>query len=111
MEWIKVRKKPVEVKAFQLTENIIKNWKDFGAGSRKIKQSINFPEDFIIETLEGKMRATKGDWIIKGVKGEYYPCRKDIFEETYEQLQLTREQLEWGFKLSKIPKKSEETSN
>lgn len=37
-----------------------------------------------IETLEGIMRAQKGDWIIKGVKGEIYPCKPDIFAQTYE---------------------------
>ncbi len=39
-----------------------------------------------IETLEGTMRADGGDWIIKGVKGEFYPCKPDIFEATYEQV-------------------------
>lgn len=38
----------------------------------------------VIATLEGEMRADKGDWIIKGVKGEIYPCKPDIFEATYE---------------------------
>ena len=37
-----------------------------------------------INTLEGTMRADPGDWIIKGVKGEFYPCKPDIFEATYE---------------------------
>lgn len=37
-----------------------------------------------IETLEGRMRAEPGDWIIKGVKGEFYPCKPDIFATTYE---------------------------
>lgn len=37
-----------------------------------------------IETLEGKMRAVPGDWIIRGVKGEIYPCKPDIFAATYE---------------------------
>ena len=37
-----------------------------------------------IPTLEGTMRATIGDWIIKGVQGEFYPCKPDIFEATYE---------------------------
>jgi hypothetical protein len=37
-----------------------------------------------IATLEGEMRADKGDWIIRGVKGEVYPCKPDIFEKTYE---------------------------
>ena len=38
----------------------------------------------LIDTLEGLMRAEPGDWIIKGVKGEFYPCKSDIFEATYE---------------------------
>ena len=38
----------------------------------------------VIETLEGDMTARIGDWIIKGVKGEFYPCKPDIFETTYE---------------------------
>jgi hypothetical protein len=39
-----------------------------------------------IKTLEGELHATKGDWIIKGVQGEFYPCKPDIFKETYEQM-------------------------
>lgn len=39
-----------------------------------------------IRTLEGTMTASKGDWIIKGIKGEYYPCKPDIFEQTYEKV-------------------------
>jgi len=41
-------------------------------------------QDVLIDTLEGHMRADPGDWIIKGVKGEFYACKPDIFEETYE---------------------------
>ena len=40
-----------------------------------------------IFTLEGTMNANIGDWIIKGVKGEFYPCKPDIFEETYEKVE------------------------
>ena len=40
--------------------------------------------DLMIRTLEGDMRASVGDWIIRGVAGEFYPCRGDIFEQTYE---------------------------
>ena len=40
--------------------------------------------DFMIRTLEGDHRADLGDWIIRGVKGELYPCKPDIFEKTYE---------------------------
>ncbi len=39
-----------------------------------------------IETLEGIMRADLGDWVIKGVQGEFYPCKPDIFDATYEQV-------------------------
>ena len=38
---------------------------------------------FVIPTLEGNHQANTGDWIIKGVKGEFYPCKPDIFEQTY----------------------------
>jgi len=38
----------------------------------------------VISTLEGDMTASPGDWIIKGVKGEFYPCKPDIFEQTYD---------------------------
>lgn len=48
---------------------------------------INNSEDGLyIATLEGVMKADKGDWIIKGIKGEMYPCKPDIFELTYEQV-------------------------
>ena len=40
--------------------------------------------EILIRTLEGKMLANVGDWIIQGVKGEFYPCKPDIFEATYE---------------------------
>lgn len=41
-------------------------------------------ESIIIRTLEGEMEARPGDWIIKGVNGEFYPCKPDIFDKTYE---------------------------
>jgi len=59
---------------------------------RKRQQSIQWPEfgrfrqddKFEIYTLEGTMTADIGDWIIKGVDGEFYPCKPHIFEQTYE---------------------------
>ena len=48
--------------------------------NKKIKGGL------IIKTLEGEHLASIGDYIIKGVKGEFYPCKPDIFEQTYEQL-------------------------
>lgn len=47
-------------------------------------ESEDQPGEFGIRTLEGSMKAIPGDWIIKGVKGEFYPCKTDIFEATYE---------------------------
>lgn len=46
----------------------------------------NSEEGLYIATLEGVMKADKGDWVIKGIKGEIYPCKPDIFELTYEQV-------------------------
>ena len=43
---------------------------------------------FIIHTLEGDMTVDDGDWIIRGVKGEFYPCKPDIFEATYEPVEV-----------------------
>ena len=59
------------------------NWQDF----RKrpvIIQAIRMNVEVEIPTLEGTMRCGPGDWIIRGVKGEIYPCKPDIFEATYE---------------------------
>ena len=44
------------------------------------------PEYIAIDTLEGTMKASVGDWIIKGVQGEFYPCKPDIFDATYERI-------------------------
>lgn len=43
-----------------------------------------FPATYFVKTLEGNMKASPGDWIITGIKGEKYPCKPDIFEATYE---------------------------
>ena len=60
--WEKYRKLPVEILAYQTDKEIY------------------------IYTLEGKMKADKGDWIVKGVKGEMYPVKNDIFLLTYEKV-------------------------
>ena len=41
-------------------------------------------EDFLVHSLEGIMEVAQGDWVIKGIKGEFYPCKQDIFGATYE---------------------------
>jgi hypothetical protein len=47
------------------------------------------PDELYVETIEGWMKVKDGDWIIKGVKGEFYPCKPDIFEQTYEKVEET----------------------
>lgn len=47
---------------------------------------VNHENEFFIETLEGEMKVSPGDWIIKGIKGDFYPCKPNIFEEAYEQI-------------------------
>ena len=85
---MKFRKKPVVIDAILWDGTNQKEIATLNIGSGR---DLVFEDDFlednpvvIIETLEGKMRANKGDWIIKGVKGELYPCKPDIFEATYE---------------------------
>lgn len=76
----KFRKKPVEIEAIQLTEDNIDALVEFCGNKIKSHPLTGV----VIETLEGNMLASKGDWIIKGVKGEFYPCKPDVFEQTYE---------------------------
>lgn len=79
------RKKPVVIEAVEWDGDATKansfigesygvNWEYAGPADRAI----------VIPTREGKMRGEVGDWIIKGVKGEFYPCKPDIFAATYE---------------------------
>ena len=85
----KYRKKPVVIDAWQLTkENIeagIPDWVDTEQVSI-FGEANAFAE---IHTLEGTLHASYGDYIIKGVQGEFYPCKPDIFEQTYEEAEST----------------------
>ena len=92
---MKFRKKPVVIEAVQLTWQTWGEVCDFIEGSGGTGTYINAANGdptenvtesigLIIPTLEGNMIARQGDWIIRGVKGEFYPCKPDIFEATYE---------------------------
>ncbi len=77
----KFRKKPVVVEAIRWT----------GRNADEVLRFMcpDIPEDAMafsetVKTLEGEMHVSKGDWVIKGIKGEFYPCKPDIFEATYE---------------------------
>jgi hypothetical protein len=101
---MRFRKKPVEIEAIQLTwqnwceicDFIPRPWFDRGVwldeeGNPLPENKWRFGENnndlgLLINTPEGKMLARGNDWIIKGVKGEFYPCKPDIFEATYERL-------------------------
>jgi hypothetical protein len=76
----KFRKKPVIIEAIQLTPLNIEDVEEFVGGDLGKDSKGNT----VIATLEGAMICSMGDWIIKGVKGEFYPCKPDIFELTYE---------------------------
>lgn len=78
------RKKPVEVEARLYTGD---NWADIASWMREFDVRIGMTNTrkASIPTLEGTMYATPGDYIIKGVQGEFYPCKPDIFEATYEE--------------------------
>ncbi len=88
----KFRKKPVVVEAMQLTyeDDGVAKIMEWAASSNSV---IRFSPDhgMTIDTLEGVMRADLGDWIIKGVEGEFYPCKPDIFAKTYEAVPVAGE--------------------
>lgn len=77
------RKLPIEIEAVQLTyENLaqIVKWIEPVPTHGKDHQGLYIA----VDTLAGQVHAREGDWIIRGVKGEFYPCRDEIFRETYE---------------------------
>lgn len=88
---MRYKKKPVVIEAIQWTTNL-EEVKEFVG--KDLEYSIldtawqvgkGAPHVFMkIHTLEGDMEVSKGDFIIKGVNGEFYPCKPDIFEKTYE---------------------------
>ncbi len=86
---MRYRKKPVEIEAFQYDGNILNapEWAQQAWKNRKIITNTDSTNELVIETLEGDMLAHIGDYIIKGIKGELYPCKPDIFELTYEKVE------------------------
>ena len=95
------RKKPVVIDAFHMPELgepvTNEDWPEWmhmaWQGERDEPGTLQnvVPHEFTGElevvTLEGKMRIDPGDWLIRGVKGELYPCKPDIFEATYEKVE------------------------
>lgn len=82
---MKYRKKPVEIEAFRWGYDNEPEWfKENGWQYVIVEVDEENLGHVFIDTLEGTMRAECGDYIIRGVKGELYPCKPDIFKETYE---------------------------
>ena len=89
-------KKPVTIKALQYPTDPFDN-----AGAISVYEWVRrnslgktsayidpMSGDLMIHTLEGDMRVSAGDWIIRGVQGEFYPCKPDIFKATYEEVSV-----------------------
>ena len=100
---MKFRKKPIVIEAVQLrwdTWNEMCEFAGVGRLEDRKPQGCYVDEDgvalpetkgsdrigLLIPTLEGLMVARENDWVIKGVKGEFYPCKPDMFEQTYEKV-------------------------
>ena len=82
------RKKPVTIEAIQFDGKNVEECLNFiGAPLEDGEHAEDFENGIDIDTLEGTMMAMPNDWIIKGVQGEFYPCKPDIFEATYEPVQ------------------------
>ena len=75
------RKKPVVIEAIQFRNNF-EEIESFCGGDAEFHNG-----ELTVATLEGALHASPNDWIIKGVKGEFYPCKPDIFELTYDKVE------------------------
>jgi hypothetical protein len=82
---MKARKKPVEIECYKWDASDVSGLNKFFPESMNWFTHLENKTWMLeIPTLEGKMMASEGDIIIKGVNGEFYPCKPDIFEKTYE---------------------------
>ena len=85
----KYRKRPVVIEAEQFTDqnkDMIYNWATSIRGNVTHSWDNKGQPILLIPTLEGEMICSLGDYLIKGIQGELYPCKPDIFEQTYEKV-------------------------
>lgn len=80
---MKYRKKPIVIDAIKWDGGNVLEFIDSFPESRHMIQ-IETADEITIKTLEGNMTLMRGDYLIRGIKGEYYPCKADIFEMSYE---------------------------
>lgn len=83
---MKFRKKPVVIEAVLWNGTQVSEVTEWISDALHNDTIMRFGDKVVIKTLEGNMIANPGDYIIKGVKGELYPCKPDIFEQTYESI-------------------------
>lgn len=90
----KFRKKPVVIEAVRVPTETLPGslWDEVLRFLKPLKPGIgwtggNRTGSIFIKTLEGQMEARGGDWIIRGIKGEFYPCKPDIFAATYDEVE------------------------
>ena len=84
---MRYKTKPVVIEAIQWLGTKQSFDEIIAMGNVKWRAGVMGTDSFFIETLEGEHIASKGDYIIRGLKGEYYPCKPDIFEMKYEKIQ------------------------
>ena len=93
---MKFHKKPVVIEAVQWSGANVQELSNWLAGFPECAKCVarfdytSQPPTVLIPTLEGTMTASAGDWVIRDVKGAFYPCKPDIFEATYEAVEPTR---------------------
>jgi hypothetical protein len=92
----KYKKKPIVIEAMQFTDSgseqlkvsewVEKNGSKLGLYDGFYRKGIASWEKAFVDTLEGSMMVSIGDWIIKGVEGEFYPCKDSVFKKTYDEV-------------------------
>ena len=79
--------KPVEIEALEWNGDNFKEVKEFTDNKAKMELLFSGKEVLVVQTLEGDMAAAIGDFIIKGLRGEFYPCKPDVFHKKYEKIE------------------------
>ena len=91
-------KKPVVIEAIQYDGANITEVENFVGGKLPTVMNSNKDTQLVVSTLEGDMKISKKDYVIKGVNGEFYPCKPDVFEKTYDVVEIVERPQTFGEK-------------
>ncbi len=91
-------KKPVVIEAIQYDGANITEIETFVGGKLPTVMNSNKDTQLVVSTLEGDMKISKKDYVIKGVNGEFYPCKPDVFEKTYDVVEIVERPQTFGEK-------------